>query len=143
MSAVYMQVSCLFTKVNCFIQKSAVCLQKLIDCIQKSAVYIQMSAIYIQMSAVVYKVNCLYTKVSCLYTNVSCLFTYIVLFTKKTAENVSQHSEIRQSSRNLDRTWSGGERSGHRTGPGPGQPVRSGGPDRRSSRTLPPTSCIC
>ena len=101
MSAVYMQVSCLFTKVNCFIQKSAVCLQKLIDCIQKSAVYIQMSAIYIQMSAVVYKVNCLYTKVSCLYTNVSCLFTYIVLFTKKqlkTCRNilkfVSRHATL-------------------------------------------------
>ena len=91
-----------------------------------------MSAIYIQMSAVVYKVNCLYTKVSCLYTNVSCLFTYVVLFTKKTAENVSQHSEICQSSRNLDRTRSGGERSGYRTGPGPEvpDPVRS--PDRRS-----------
>ena len=45
-------------------------------------------------------------------------------------------SEIRQSSRNLDRTRSGGERSGYRTGPGPGQPVRSGGPDWRSGRTL-------
>ena len=45
-------------------------------------------------------------------------------------------SEIRQSSRNLDRTRSGGERSGYRTGPGPAPPDPVRSPDRRSGRTL-------
>ena len=63
-----------------------------------------------------------------------CLHTLFCL--QKTAENLSQHSEIHQSSRNLDRTRSGGERSGYRTGPGPAPPDPVRSPDRRSGRTL-------